>query len=280
MANKLDNLIIKLARLIEERSDESLSLAALAREASLSPAHFQKRFKEQMGVSPKEFQEACRLKKLKGELRTGKTVTEALYEVGHSSPSRVYENLNEKIGMTPRQYQKQGQNLLISYAVASTVLGKMLLAATERGICFIQFGRTQKEMLETLTEEFPKAQLQKMPEASKDEFARWIKALDAYLAGSVKKLDLPLDIMGTAFQIKVWKFLQKIPRGETWSYSELALKLGNPKAVRAVASACARNNLAIVIPCHRVLRGSGELAGYRWGLERKKALLELEEALE
>ena len=275
-----ENIIIKLARLIEERSDESLSLTALATEASLSSAHFQKRFKEQMGVSPKVYQEACRLKKLKEGLRSGKTVTEALYEVGHSSPSRVYEKLNEKIGMTPRQYQKQGHGLLISYAFATTVLGKMLLAATERGVCFIQFGQSQKEMLETLSEEFPKAQLQKMPEASKDEFARWIKALDAYLAGSVKKLDLPLDIMGTAFQIKVWKFLQKIPRGVTWSYSELAHKLGNPKAVRAVASACARNNLAIVIPCHRVLRGSGELAGYRWGLERKKALLELEEALE
>jgi AraC family transcriptional regulator of adaptative response/methylated-DNA-[protein]-cysteine methyltransferase len=245
----------------------------------LSPAHFQKRFKEQMGVSPKVYQEACRLKKLKAELRNGKTVTEALYEVGHSSPSRVYEKLNEKIGMTPRQYQKQGQGLLISYAHASTVLGKMLLAATERGICFIQFGRTQKEMLDTLQDEFPKASIQVMPQASAAEFGRWIKALDAYLAGSVKKLDLPLDMMGTAFQIKVWKFLQKIPRGSTWSYSELAEKIGNPKAVRAVASACARNNLAIVIPCHRVLRGSGELAGYRWGLERKQALLELEEAL-
>lgn len=274
-----DNIIIKLARLIEERSDESLSLAALAREANLSPAHFQKRFKEQMGVSPKVYQEACRLKKLKAELRKGNTVTEALYEVGHSSPSRVYEKLNEKIGMTPRQYQKQGQGLLISYAHASTVLGKMLLAATERGICFIQFGRTQKEMLETLQDEFPKAQIQMMPQASAAEFGRWIEALDAYLAGSVEKLDLPLDMMGTAFQIKVWKFLQKIPRGSTWSYSELAEKIGNPKAVRAVASACARNNLAIVIPCHRVLRGSGELAGYRWGFERKKALLELEEAM-
>lgn len=279
MPNIPDNFIIKLARLIEERSDESLSLTALAREASLSPAHFQKRFKEQMGVSPKEFQEACRLKKLKEGLRSGKTVTDTIYEVGHSSPSRVYEKLDQKMGMTPRQYQKQGQGLLISYAVATTVLGKMLLAATERGICFIQFGRTQKEMLETLIEEFPKSQLQKMPQVSEAEFARWIMALDAYLTGSVTKLDLPLDIMGTAFQIKVWKFLQKIPRGTTWSYSELAHKLGNPKAVRAVASACARNNLAIVIPCHRVLRGSGELAGYRWGLERKKALLELEEAL-
>jgi AraC family transcriptional regulator of adaptative response/methylated-DNA-[protein]-cysteine methyltransferase len=169
---------------------------------------------------------------------------------------------------------------LISYSVASTVLGKMLLAATERGICFIQLGRTQKEMLEALQDEFPKASIQVMPPESAAVFARWIKALDAYLAGSVKTLDLPLDVMGTPFQIKVWEYLQKIPRGSTWSYSELATKLGNPQAVRAVASACAKNKLAIVIPCHRVLRASGGLAGYRWGLERKKALLQLEGAIE
>lgn len=269
-----DTLMIQLARFIEKHSDETLPLTRLAKEAHLSAAHMQKRFKAAIGISPKEYQEACRLKLLKKNLRAGKSATESVYESGHGSPSRVYGKLSQRVGMTPREYKKGGAGLEISCAWATTPLGKVMMAATDRGLCFIQFGKSKAELLAAVAKEFPAAHIAEAKSSA--QFDAWVKELNAYLDGSVKQLTLPLDILGTAFQLKVWKFLQQIPRGETVSYTELARKIGQPSAVRAVASACARNNIAVVIPCHRVLRGSGDLAGYRWGLERKRELLKLE----
>ncbi len=276
MKKPVDSLMLELARFIEQNCEEKLSLKKLAKEMLLSPEHLQKRFKSQVGVSPKEYQDACRLKKLKRSLRVNKSVTESLYEAGHSSSSRVYEKLDQQVGMTPREYQKKGRGLEISFGSGVTTIGKILIAATDRGICFIQFGKSIKEMTLILKNEFPEAIIRPMTKASIKQFDIWLEALNHYLKGTVAALDLPLDIMGTSFQIKVWKYLQKIPRGETVSYAQVAKDIGLPKAVRAVASACGRNNIAVLIPCHRVLRGTGELSGYRWGVERKQKLLELE----
>ncbi len=274
-----DQLMLDVARYIEKHCEGSLPLKTIAKEFLLSESHLQKRFKSALGVSPKEYQEACRLKKFRTHLRGNKTVTHALYESGHQSSSRVYEKLDEKVGMTPRQYQKNGEGQRISWAMGKTSLGKILIAATDRGICFLQFGKSKGELLKQLQLEFPKANILSAPKSSSSEFAKWMMALNDYLQGDLKKLDLPIDMKGTIFQMRVWKFLLKIPRGETISYSELAQKTGNPRAVRAVASACARNRIGIIIPCHRVLRGSGDLAGYRWGLSRKKYLLKIESAI-
>lgn len=272
----MDELMVEIARHIQRHCHKPLPLAELAKEALLSPARLQKRFKAAIGLSPKEFQEACRLKRFKRHLRGKASISEALYETGHGSPSRVYGKLSQRVGMTPRQYQRQGEGLEISYAVANTPLGKMLIGATDRGVCFIQFGRSKAELLRGLAGEFPRAKRIPSPRLHAIQFKAWITALNDYLQGAKSTLDLPLDLRGTAFQLKVWKFLQKIPKGKVLSYAELARGIGHPRAVRAVASACARNRVAIVVPCHRVLRASGELGGYRWGATRKRKLLELE----
>lgn len=269
--------MLALARFIDEHCEDPLRLALLAERVGLSSTHLQKRFKAQIGVSPKEYQQACRLKKFKARLRRTKSITASVYETGHGSSSRVYERLDERVGMTPRQYQREGAGLAISYAVGKTPLGKILIAATDRGICFVQFADSDRALLGLLEEEFPQASLTKMRKSQRSQFKLWLHALNAYLEGSLAQLDLPLDVQGTAFQLSVWKYLQKIPRGEVMSYAELAHQLGRPTATRAVASACARNTIAILIPCHRVLRGSGALGGYRWGLARKERLLEIEE---
>ncbi len=280
MKKTQDTLMVDLARFIEEHCQVNLSLAKLSKQAGLSTTHLQKRFKAHIGVSPKEFQEACRLKRFKTQLRNKKSITEAVYDSGHGSTSRIYERLDQRVGMTPKQYQRKGEGLEISYASGATPLGRILIGATDRGICFLQFAESDKKLIEMLKDEFPKATFETLKRSNQGQFKRWLKDLNDYLAGTLAKLDLPLDVQGTAFQLSVWKYLQKIPRGKVLSYTELAVKLGKPSAVRAVASACAKNNIAVVIPCHRVLRGTGELAGYRWGLERKKKLLELEKGPE
>ncbi len=266
-----------LARYIATRCDERLTLKELAREAHLSPSHLQRCFKEVIGVSPHEYQESCRLEKLKAGLRIpGVSVTDAIYNAGFGSPSRVYERIDTRLGMTPGDYQAGGRGLAISYGVDACPLGTVVIGATDRGVCFLQFGDSRAELVQALEREFPLAKFEAMKSACRHEFARWMTALDAYLDGRSAKLDLPLDIHGTAFQIKVWKYLQSIPPGEVMPYAGVAQAIGHPRSIRAVAGACARNRIAIAIPCHRVIRGNGELAGYRWGLERKRKLLALE----
>jgi AraC family transcriptional regulator of adaptative response/methylated-DNA-[protein]-cysteine methyltransferase len=263
----------ELCRHIEAVCNESPSLDALAARAGMSPFHLQRRFKAVVGVSPKEYADACRLRAFKQGLRREKSVTSAVYDAGFNSSSRVYERAGAQLGMTPRQYRLGGGAQRISYAEAQTPLGPLMIAATDRGICFLQFG---EDLQDALAREFPRAELAPMEPQARKLFDHWMKALNGYLAGALPVPDLPLDIRGTAFQQKVWKYLQTIPPGAPQSYTEVAKRIGRPRAVRAVAGACAANRIALVIPCHRVIRGDGGLAGYRWNTERKRFLLDLE----
>jgi AraC family transcriptional regulator of adaptative response/methylated-DNA-[protein]-cysteine methyltransferase len=268
----------ELCRYIEAHTDEKLTLSALAHRAGLSGSHLQRSFKALVGVSPKAYADACRVAHFKRELRAGKSVTDATYEAGFGSSSRIYERIDTRLGMTPRQYRERGRGVAISYAVTTTSLGPMMLAATDRGLCFIQFGRSAGALEAELRREYPQAAVSPMGDAQRENFEQWMRALSAHLAGASTDISLPLDIRGTAFQTKVWRYLQSIPYGEVQSYGEVAAGIGEPAAARAVANACARNRLAIAIPCHRVIRGTGELGGYRWGLERKRALIDVERA--
>ena len=266
----------ELCRHIEAHPDEAPGLAELAKVAGLSRFHLQRSFKAITGVTPKEYVEACRVLKLKGSLRTSKDVTEAVYDAGFGSSSRVYERADTRLGMTPRQYRRGGQGIAITYGSAVTALGLLMIGATDRGICFVQFGESEEQLSAALRREYPAAQMVAMTTPHPPEFDNWMAALTKHLAGNQPRLDLPLDIRATAFQMRVWNYLQAIPYGDVQSYSEVAAGIGKASAVRAVARACASNTVALAIPCHRVIRGTGELGGYRWGLERKRALIDLE----
>lgn len=268
--------IHRVAAFIRENYDQPLPLAVLAERAGLSPFHFQRSFKASMGVTPRQFAEACRIEKLKNHLRDDSSVTSAIYEVGFGSSSRVYEKVDTHLGMTPAQYRAGGKATVISYASADSALGRMMIGATDRGICFVQFAGSNEELLSMLAAEYPAAALQPMPAESAAQFCLWMEELQKHLAGESPKLSLPLDLRATAFQWKVWRYLQSIPYGSVKSYSEVAAELGAAGSARAVARACATNRVALLIPCHRVIRGNGELAGYKWGLDRKRALLDQE----
>ena len=274
----LETRIRKARELIVRSAGEPLSLKQLATEVGLSPFHFQRSFKALVGLTPKEFQEAERVRMLKTGLKSGSNVTTAIYDAGFGSSSRVYERVDTRLGMTPQEYRQGGRGLAISHAASPTPLGMLMIGATDRGICFIQFGENEKELERQLVAEYPEATHAPMPKSQSATFEAWMRALGAYLEGSKASLDLPLDVRGTAFQMRVWRYLQTIPYGEVQSYSEVARGIGQPTAVRAVARACATNTIALAIPCHRVIRGSGELGGYRWGLARKRTLLDRERA--
>jgi len=262
---------------IRTHATEKLSLSGLAAQAGLSPYHFHRRFKAELGVTPMQFAESCRLQALKSALRTRGSVTDAVYEAGFGSASRVYEQSDRSLGMTPAQYRAWGKGVEITYASLPFLSGRMMLAATDRGLCFLQFGESDAELLGMLRAEFPEARFEKM--AAGGAFDEWMRALREHLSGREgvdQPLGLPLDLRATAFQMRVWNYLRTIPAGSVRSYAEVAEGIGRPGAARAVARACASNRVALVIPCHRVIRGDGGLGGYRWGLERKRALLESE----
>jgi AraC family transcriptional regulator of adaptative response/methylated-DNA-[protein]-cysteine methyltransferase len=202
-----------------------------------------------------------------------------VYEAGYGSSSRVYEKADTHLGMTPSQYRRGGHGVAITYVVADSPVGLMMIGATDRGLCSIQFGDSGEELLAALRKEFPAAAIEPMGTPHAPEFEKWIDALRNHLEGARPRLDLPLDIRATAFQMRVWNYLQSIPYGEVQSYGEVAAAIGKPSAIRAVARACATNRVAIAIPCHRVIRGTGELGGYRWGLARKRALIDRERSL-
>lgn len=267
-----------VCRYIEAHSDEPLSLEGLASRAKLSKYHFSRRFKALVGATPREYIAAARLRRFKGRLTVSDSVDSALYDAGYGSPSRVYEKAARNLGMTPAQYRQRGAGVAISYAAFETPLGTMMIGATDRGICFAQFGRSETELLERLRGEYARAAIAPMREPYHREYAGWVEAIQRYLSGERTLPELPLDVSGTAFQLRVWKYLQSIPHGAVRSYGEIAKALGKPNASRAVGSAIGQNAVALVIPCHRVIRGSGELGGYKWGSARKRTLLDLERA--
>jgi AraC family transcriptional regulator of adaptative response/methylated-DNA-[protein]-cysteine methyltransferase len=271
--------IAALCRHIEAHAEDELSLKELSEQAHTSPFHLQRSFKAVVGVTPKQYVEACRLRALKKGLRNSGSVTRAIFDAGFSSTSRVYERVASRLGMTPAQYRAGGAGIEISYAISKTALGPLMMAATDRGLCFVQFGASEYELQQRVRMEFPGAAITPMKEGSRELFAQWMETLSNHLAGTRPQLELPVDLRGTAFQLKVWNYLQKIPYGEVRSYSEVARGIGQPSAVRAVARACATNNVALVVPCHRVIRGDGGLGGYRWGLDRKRTLIDRERAV-
>jgi AraC family transcriptional regulator of adaptative response/methylated-DNA-[protein]-cysteine methyltransferase len=259
-------------RHIDEESESGPGLAALGARLGVSPAHLQRTFKRLMGISPREYGEARRVAALKSKLRGGQDVTRALYEVGYGSSSRLYENSSAQLGMTPGTYRRGGRGMKIGYTIVDCPLGRLLVGATERGVCAVSLGDADGVLEATLLSEYPHAEIHR----DDSGFAPWLKALQTHLNGFEPRLNLPIDVQATAFQKRVWKELQHIPYGQTRSYGQVARAIGRPRAIRAVARACATNPVSIVVPCHRVVRTDGSLGGYRWGLERKQALLERE----
>jgi AraC family transcriptional regulator of adaptative response/methylated-DNA-[protein]-cysteine methyltransferase len=255
-----------------DESEEPPSLAELAEGAGLSPSHFHRLFKNMVGVTPKQYAMQTRANRVRANLPESSTVTEALYEAGFSSSSRFYEDTPRTLGMKPSEYQNGGHGVRISYALAPCYLGWVLVAATAKGICAIEFGDAPEPLEKRLRDRFPQAT------AIDDDpdLAAWVAQILTFLDAPQTGLDLPLDIQGTAFQRRVWMALREIPTGSTISYGELAARIGQPQATRAVAQACASNRIALAIPCHRVVRKDGTMAGYRWGQERKRQLLDRE----
>ena len=270
------DLMHAMCQYIEKHHGRRLTLQHLADQAGMSSGHFQRTFKQTIGVSPKKFQDNCKLRQFKARLKSGTSVTAALHDSGYESTSRLYEKLDTHMGMTPGSYRKGGADEVISFAVGATELGTVMIGATDRGICFLQFDEDKQRLLDQLEKEYPRAQIKPMSSDQAPLFNEWMALLNGFLQGRTRQFKLPLDIRGTAFQCMVWEYLTTIPAGELQSYTEVAKGIGKPTAVRAVASACANNRIAIVIPCHRVIRGDGNLAGYKWGLARKRTLIDLE----
>lgn len=254
--------------------DGHLSLARLANRLGGSPYHLQRNFKRIVGVTPREYADACRLRKVKRHLRRGTAVTGAMFDAGYGSSSRFYERAAPKLGMAPSVYRRGGEGMDIRYQVVDSPLGRLLVAATAHGLCAVCMGGSDAELERGLSREYPAATI-----APDDGgLARWTREILAHLAGRQPRLELPLDVRTTAFEWQVWQALGAIPYGETRSYSEVAASIGRPRAARAVANACARNPVALAIPCHRVVPAGGGFGGYRWGTKRKKALLSAERA--
>lgn len=272
----IDQRLLKVAQTIETHADEVLNLEVLAEQAALSPFYLQRKFKALFGVSPKEFQNAIRIQRLKQSLKQGDDIAGAIFEAGYGSTSRVYEQVNQKLGMTPSDYRDGGKDLNITFALRQTVFGQIIMAATERGVCFVHFADNAAQLLQALHEEFPHASLSATPPDSNAQLDLWVAALEHHLSGKAPKPHLPLHLHGTAFQLRVWKFLMSIKDGQHVSYKAVAEGIQAPKSFRAVANACGANNIAVLIPCHRVLRGDGGLGGYRWGTERKEGILAME----
>jgi AraC family transcriptional regulator, regulatory protein of adaptative response / methylated-DNA-[protein]-cysteine methyltransferase len=251
------------------------TLTELAAHTGLSASHLQRRFRARYGISPAEYLAQKKLTALKSALRAGSDVTAALYDAGYGSPSRVYEQSSAKLGMTPATYRAGGLGVEIRWSMVDTALGKALVAATERGICAVELGDDADALERRLRQEFPRARIERVDAGSDEFLAPRLQAVADRLAGL--RAEVPLDLMGTSFQKRVWDALMKIPAGQTLSYSALAQQLGAPRAARAVASACAHNRVAVVVPCHRIVRGDGSLGGYRWGLPMKQNLLQREQ---
>ena len=256
--------------------DATARLTTLARRAGTTPHRLVRAFRRILGVTPRQYLDARRLNRFKAQLKERKRVSPATYAAGYSSSSRVYERAAAQLGMTPAAYVRGGPGVAIGYTVVPCPLGTLLVAATPRGICRVSLGDGADELEAELRGEFPGAEIRR----DRAELGRWVTAILRYLDGSEPHLDLPLDIRATAFQRQVWEALRKIPYGRTCSYADVGRAIGRPRATRAVARACGSNPVALVIPCHRVVKSDGDLGGYRWGIERKKALLKREAGIQ
>jgi AraC family transcriptional regulator, regulatory protein of adaptative response / methylated-DNA-[protein]-cysteine methyltransferase len=271
--NPQTETVRQICRYIEQHLDEPVTLERLGEVFGQSPFHLQRTFKKTLGITPKAYADSCRMGLLKRNLQAGRSVTHALYDAGYSSSSRLYERTASQLGMTPDKYRRGAVAATIRYTCTDSPLGRVLVAATEKGICAIQFGDTDDELVEGLKREFPFA----VRKRDDDSMRAWTETVLSQISGHKMNRSLPLDIQATAFQKRVWTHLQSMPFGTTQSYGEVAKAIGQPSAARAVARACASNRIAVAIPCHRVVREDGEMGGYRWGVERKKTLLRLEQ---
>lgn len=265
-------LVQRVCHLLNTNESESLKLPELATQAGVSQFHLQRTFKRIMGISPRQYLAARKIDNFKTLVRKGESVTSSLYESGFNSSSRLYEHAAEELGMTPATYSRGGRGVNISYTITPSPMGRLLVGVTERGVCAVRMADSDAELEKDLREEFPNAELKRDDPALRESVQKILNHLEK----NEPRLDLPLDIKATAFQRLVWEHLRAIPYGQTVSYGDVAKALGNPGAVRAVGRACATNPVALVIPCHRVVREDKTLGGYRWGLDRKKKLLEHE----
>ncbi len=266
------DLVQRVCRYIEATPDAIPTLAEMGDHVGMSPYHLQRVFKKLTGVSPREYAESCRVQRLKHRLRDGANVTEALYDAGYGSSSRLYERSAERLGMTPSKYRKGGAGMHIGYTICDCNLGRLLVAMTEAGICCVHIADDDAVLEQHLYKEYPAAEIQR----DHPLMTEWVEQFLGFCDGWLPHFDLPLDVRATAFQLKVWQTLQAIPYGETRSYREIAEAIGQPTAARAVARACATNPVPLVVPCHRVIRSDGDLGGYALGIERKRALLDQE----
>ena len=265
-------IVQRAAQVLESDLDEPVSVAVLAGKLGVRTDVLRRAFRQQTGLNPKELAAALRLKKFKKLLREGNSIADALYATGYGSTSRVYERSDAQLGMTPATYRKGGKGMRIKYTTAKSSLGEVLVAATDRGVSAVYLGDAGAMLANELRDEYPRAEIV----AEKGAFSEWVKEIVRRVEGDAPRRELPLDLQATAFQRRVWQELQRIPRGSTRTYAQVAKALGKPSAVRAVARACATNPVSIVVPCHRVVRSDGNLAGYRWGIARKQTLLERE----
>src|SRR6266550_1263180 len=272
-------LVRRICHAIDEHDEEPLTLKTLSTETGVSAHHLQRTFKEVMGITPRQYKENRRLTDFKSTIKSGANVTDAMYDAGYGSSRGLYEKSSSQLGMTPATYGRGGRGMRIIYTIANCSLGRLLVAATERGVCSVALGDSDADLERALLAEYPNASIDKKDTVISPSLNLWLSKVLEYLNGKTPRVDLPLDLQATAFQWRVWEELRRIPFGETRSYQDIAKAIGKPKAVRAVASACAGNHVALVIPCHRVIREDQSLGGYRWGLERKRRLLKGEQEM-
>ncbi|MGH2532142.1 MAG: bifunctional DNA-binding transcriptional regulator/O6-methylguanine-DNA methyltransferase Ada [Thermomicrobiales bacterium] len=269
------DFVARASRYIDAHADEPITLAALSAAVGVSPHHLHRTFRRIVGITPRAYAESRRLATVKNGLRERGDVTSALYEAGFGSSSRLYERADARLGMTPNTYRQGGVGESISFTIVDSPFGRMLVAATARGVCAVQFGDADEALTAMLRREFPAAAIHRDDGVA----GAWVQAVVDRVSGTHPHLDIPLDVRATAFQRRVWDALRTIPIGATRTYGEVAQAIGQPDAARAVARACAENPVAVVVPCHRVVRADGGPGGYRWGVERKQALLAQEQAL-
>ncbi len=269
-------VVRRACRFIDDNEEDNIDLTTLGERVGLSAFYLQRTFKNVMGITPRQYSETRRTSRFKAGIRRGESVTNAMYDAGYGSSSRLYERATAELGMTPATYSRGGRGAVIKYTIAQSSLGRLLVAATEKGICAVRLGDSDATLETDLRDEFSAAHIDR----NDRPLSEWVREILDRLAGKQPHVDLPLDIQSTAFQRRVWEELQAIPYGSTRSYAQVAAAIGRPTAVRAVARACATNPVALVIPCHRVIREDKSLGGYRWGLKRKKKLLEKESGAE